>query len=68
MNKYLTYVSAERVQLMVQDLVIILADPVLVTIAGQGGFSIRSRPEAFGWVRNKAPLDFRRVAGGLTQA
>lgn len=52
--------SQLRVQLMVQDLVIILADPVLVTTAGQEGFSIRSRPGAFRWVRNKAPL----ISGG----
>ena len=54
-------VSAERVPVMVQDLVILLADPVLVTTAGQEGFPVTSRPQAFRWVRNKAPFDFKRA-------
>lgn len=52
----------------IQDLVILLADTALVTTAGQEGFSIRSRPQAFRWVKNKAPFNFRRAAGSLTQA
>lgn len=49
-------------------LVSILADTVLVTPAGQGVFSLRSRPLASRGSRNKAVFDSRTAAGGLHQA